>query len=185
MTKRLALATLALSLLGCETPPPIREAQELQPTAVDYLEEKYRDLTQRAFDDIQALQDRDAVKSFQMIVLANRGSTEAGDVVALEAIDVALNGIPLLDSEGNPVLDDSGKPRKREPGLVDAISEARAKRIEHQRDLDEIHSVHRKVWDTLYGIVGEWMTREGLSAEQRDETVSSIRGAAEMIGKEK
>jgi methylenetetrahydrofolate dehydrogenase (NADP+)/methenyltetrahydrofolate cyclohydrolase len=56
-----------------------------------------------------------------LIVAAGRPGLVTGDMVKPGAcvIDVGINRVPVLDEDGNPVLNDKGKPKKKTVGDVD------------------------------------------------------------------
>lgn len=56
-----------------------------------------------------------------IIVAAGRAGLVTGDMVREGAlvVDVGINRVPVLDEDGNPVLNDKGKPKKKTVGDVD------------------------------------------------------------------
>lgn len=56
-----------------------------------------------------------------IIVAAGRAGLVTGDMIKEGAlvVDVGINRVPVLDEEGNPVLNDKGKPKKKTVGDVD------------------------------------------------------------------
>ena len=56
-----------------------------------------------------------------LIVAAGRAGLVTGDMIKPGAlvVDVGINRVPVLDEDGNPVLNDKGKPKKKTVGDVD------------------------------------------------------------------